>query len=90
MADWSAEIVPAVALKLADVEPAAIETVAGTVKAAALLERLMVAPPVKAALDNVTEQADVPPPVRLVGEQEISVTLGLAVREIEAVAELPP
>ena len=46
MADWSAETVPAVALKLPVVEPAAIETEAGTVNAAALLDRatLAVAP----------------------------------------------
>jgi len=44
-------MVPAVALKLADVEPAGVDTVAGTVSAGALLERLIVAPLVGAAFD---------------------------------------
>jgi hypothetical protein len=89
VADWSAEIVPAVAVKLADVAPAATETVAGTVNAAALPDRLMVAPPVGAPFDNVTEQAAVPPPDRLAGEQETSVTVVWVVRAIETEAELP-
>ena len=61
----------------------------GTVNTAALLERLMVAPPAGAAFDSVTEQIAVPPDVRLVGEQETRVTLELATREIEALAEPP-
>ena len=70
VADWSAEIFPAVAVKPADADPAATDTVAGTVNAVALLESVMVAPPLGAVFDNVTEQAAVPPGFRLVGEQE--------------------
>ena len=76
-------------MKLIEVDPAATETVEGTVNVAALLESVMVAPPVGAVFDNVTEQIAVPPADRLVGEQETSVRLGLATREIEVVAELP-
>ena len=82
-------MLPAVAVKLAEVEPAATVTVAETVNAAALLDRLTVAPPVRAAFDNVTEQVDVPAEVKLVGEQETALTVGLATKEIEVLAELP-
>ena len=45
---------PAVMVKLAEVEPAAMVTVAGTVAAAELEDRVTVTPPAGAALDNVT------------------------------------
>ena len=80
---------PAVAEKLTDVEPVGTETVAGTVNASALLERLMVAPPAGAALDSVTEQAAVPVGFKLVGEQETEVRMVMAINEIDAVEELP-
>ena len=89
VADASAEMLPAVAVKLAEVEPEETVTVAGTVSAAASLDRLTVAPPVRAALDNVTEQAAVPAEVRLDGEQETPVSVGLATNETEVLAELP-
>jgi len=76
-------------VKLAEIEPVDIVTVAGTVNAAALLDRLTVAPPVTAAFDRVTEQAEVPAEVRLDGEQETPVTVGLATKEIEVSTELP-
>jgi len=89
VADWSAEIVPAVAVKLADVEFAGTDTDAGTVSAAALLERVTVAPPAGAAFDNVTVQELAPPGFRLVEVQETELTMILATREMEAFAEVP-
>jgi hypothetical protein len=88
-ADPSTEKFPAVAVKLAEIEPVDIVTVAGTVNVAALLDRLTVAPPVTAAFDRVTEQAEVPAGVRLDGKQETPVTVGLATKEIEVSTELP-
>jgi hypothetical protein len=88
-ADPSAEMLPAVAVKLAEVDPKDTVTVAGTVSAAASLDRLTVAPPVRAAFDRVTEQADVPAEVRVDGEQETPVSVGLATNETEVLAELP-
>ena len=88
-ADPSAEMLPAVAVKLAEVDPKDTVTVAGTVSAAASLDRLTVAPPVGAAFDRVTEQADVPAEVRVDGEQETPVSVGLATNETEVLAELP-
>jgi len=82
-------MLPAVAVKLAEVAPEDTVTVAGTVKVAALLDRLTVAPPVRAPLDRVTEQVEVPAEIRLEGEQDTAVTVGLAIKAIEVVAELP-
>ena len=56
-----------VAVKVALLAPAATVTLAGTVAAAALLESDTTAPPVGAALVNVTLPCDVPPPVTLPG-----------------------
>jgi len=60
-------MVPAVAVKLAEVAPDATFTEGGTVNAVTLLESVTVTPPEPAACDSVTEQADVPPELRLVG-----------------------
>ena len=60
---------PVVALKLAVLAPAATVTEAGTVKAAMLLERVMIAPPVGAAPLRVTVQAEVELEPKEVGEQ---------------------
>ena len=75
VADPSAEMLPAVAVKLAEVAPEDTVTVAGTVIVAALLDRLTVAPPVRAALERVTEQVEVPAEIRLEGEQDTAVTV---------------
>ena len=80
---------PAVAVKLAEVEPEATVTVAGTVNGAALLESVITAPPAGAAFDSVTEQAEVSPGFWLVGEQETWLTTVFAIREIDVFAELP-
>ena len=86
---WLLEPAAAVAEKLAELEAAGTKTVVGTVTPAELLERLTVAPPVGAALDNVTEHAAVDPGVKVAGEQEMDVTNVLALRKTENVAELP-
>ena len=73
---------------MTDVEPAGTDTVAGTVSLAALLERLIVAPPVGAALDNVTEHVAASPWFKLTGEHETRLTIVLAMSAMEAEAEL--
>ena len=80
---------PAVAVKFADVEFAGTDTDPGTVKGAALLERVTVAPPAGAAFDNVTVQELVPLGLRLVGEQETELTTVFATREMVTLAEVP-
>ena len=82
-------IVPAVAVKLAEVAPAATVADAGTVRAAALLDSVTVMPPDPAACDSVTVQDDVPPEFRLVGLQATRLTVVGATSEIDAVCELP-
>jgi len=77
---------PAVAVKFADVEFAGTDTDAGTVRAAALLERVTVAPPAGAAFDNVTVQELAPLGFKLAGEQETELTTVLATREMEVLA----
>ncbi|MGB9459076.1 MAG: hypothetical protein WCB12_23740 [Bryobacteraceae bacterium] len=54
-------MVPAVAVKFAEVAPDATVTEAGTVNADTLLERETAIPPLPAAPDKVTEHVDVPP-----------------------------
>jgi len=82
-------MLPAVAVKLAEVEPEDTVTAVGTVSTLTLLDRLIVAPPVSAGFERVTEQVDVPPERRLVGEQEKELIVGFTTREIEVLAELP-
>jgi hypothetical protein len=57
-------MVPAVAVNVTVVPAAATVTDAGTVNAAALLDRLTVAPPV---FDTVTVHVELPPDPRLLG-----------------------
>jgi len=82
-------MVPAVAVKLAEVAPDATFTEAGTVSAAALLESVTVIPPEPAACESVTEQAEVPPEFKVVGLQDTALTVIGATSEIDAVLELP-
>jgi hypothetical protein len=56
VAVWLLEIVPLVALKVAVADPAATVTVAGTVSAAALLDKATLAPPVGATWVSVMVQ----------------------------------
>ena len=82
-------MLPAVAVKLAEVEPEDTVTAVGTINVATLLDRLTIAPPVNAAFESVTEQVEVPPESRLVGEQGNELIVGLTNREIEVLEELP-
>jgi hypothetical protein len=86
---WSVGIVPAVAVKFADVAPDATPTEEGTVNVVTLLESATVMPPEPAARDNVTEHADVPPELRLVGLHDTRLSVVAATSEIDAVCELP-
>jgi hypothetical protein len=65
VAVWLDVIVPAVAVKVPVVAPAATVTEAGAVKSPLLLETETEAPPDGAAADRVTVQVDVPPVPRL-------------------------
>jgi hypothetical protein len=88
-ADWLAVIVPAVAVKLAELVPAATVTEAGTVNAAALLDSVTAIPPAPAGCEIVTVQVDVLPELRLVGLHDRRVTVVTATSEIDVVCELP-
>jgi hypothetical protein len=68
-------IVPAIAVKLADIAPAATLTVAGTANDELLLEIATLAPPAGAALLNVTAQLVDPLDNTLDGEQLKLVTV---------------
>jgi hypothetical protein len=84
--------VPAVAVKLAEVAPAATLTETGTVNAAALLDSVTAIPPEPAGCEIVTVQVDVPPELRPVGlhDRRVTVvTVVTATSEIDAVCELP-
>jgi len=74
-----------VAVKFAELAPDTTLTEAGTVNAAALLERVTVIPPEPAACDNVTEHADVPPELRLIGLHDTALTVVCATSNIDAV-----
>jgi hypothetical protein len=65
--DWLDATVPAVAVKLAVVEPAATVTEAGTVSAVLLSETATLEPPVGAACDSVTVQVALPPETTVAG-----------------------
>jgi hypothetical protein len=77
--------VPAVAVKFPDVAPDATVTVGGTDSAATLLDSATTMPPVPAAFDNVTEQAEVPLEERVVGLHDTWLTVADATSEIDAV-----
>ena len=80
---------PAVALKVAVVAPAATVTEAGTVSRALLLERPTAAPPVSAALASVTVQVPAAPEFRLVGLHASEETVTGAARLSTADLETP-
>ncbi|MGD0669123.1 MAG: hypothetical protein ABSB23_16315 [Bryobacteraceae bacterium] len=81
-------MVPAVAVKFAEVAPDATVTEAGTVNADKLLERETAIPPLPAAPDNVTEHVDVSPEFRLFGLHDTWLTTVVATSEMDAVCEL--
>ncbi|MGD0669124.1 MAG: hypothetical protein ABSB23_16320 [Bryobacteraceae bacterium] len=86
---WLVEIVPAVAVKFAELAPDTTLTEPGTVNAVTLLDSVTVIPPVPAACESVTVQVDVPPELRLVGLHDTKLTVVGATNEIDAVCELP-
>src|ERR1017187_9473365 len=74
VADWVVVRVPAVAVKVAEMAPAATMTEAGTVSKELLSERAATLPPVGAAWFRVTEQVVAVPELTLVGLQVSAVT----------------
>jgi hypothetical protein len=78
-----------VAVNPALVAPAGTVTVAGTVTAALLLERLTASPPVAAAADRVTVQASDPAPVIKLWAQENDCSAGVVVPPVLWVVPLP-
>jgi hypothetical protein len=77
MAVCPIEKTPAVAVNVADMEPAGIGTLAGTVKTGRLLESVTVAPPEPAAWAKLTVQADVVPEFSADGAQDTDVKAGV-------------
>jgi hypothetical protein len=75
-----------VAVNVAVVLPATTVTDVDTVSAAALSERVTVAPPV---FDTVTVQVELPPDPRLAGAHASALSTTGATSEIVAVCELP-
>ena len=88
MAVWSELIVPAVAVKLAEVAPDATVTDGGTLSVPTLLDSGTTAPPAPAALDRPTVHVDVPPEVRLLGTQLSAFTTVAATSEMLEVCEV--
>ena len=78
------DTVPPVAVKVAVVCPALTVALDGTVTAARLLDNATAAPPVGAALVNVTVQVDVPPLAIVEGEQPKELTSTGALTVIDA------
>ena len=72
-------------MKFAVVAPDATVTEGGTVRGAALLESVTVAPPEPAALESVTVQADVAPLPNVVGLHDSWLTVVGAISEMNAV-----
>ena len=83
------EIVPAVALNVAEVADAATVTEAGTVSAVLLLDTEMLAPPAGAAFESVTVQVLLAFAFKLVGEHATDDTKTGATRLIAAFAVVP-
>jgi hypothetical protein len=83
-------IVPAVALKVPVVSPAATTRETGTVTMALLSDRLTRLPPAGAATLSVTVQVLAPPDTTLEGAQSRDDTCARALRLIDAVTEPDP
>jgi hypothetical protein len=86
VAVWLLAIVPAVAVKVAVVLPDPTAAEAGTVNATALLDSVIVAPPV---CDTVTVQVALPPDTRLAGLHVSPLSTTGAASVIVAVCVLP-
>jgi hypothetical protein len=81
-------MVPAVAVNVLVVAPAATVTEAGTVRSPLLLDSETAAPPTGAAADMVTVQVDVPPLPKLVSVQPSELSTTGAVSATVTVCEL--
>jgi len=81
---WLLGMVPAVAVKVLVVDPAATVTEAGTVNSALLLDSVTDAPPAGAACERVTVQVDAAALTRLAGLQVKLLTVVVAVKEMDA------
>jgi len=81
-------MVPAVAVKPAEVAPEATVTEAGTLNVVVLLESATLMPPEPAACESVTMHDEVPPELMLVGLHDSRVSTVGATSVIEAVLEL--
>src|ERR1019366_1117909 len=86
VAVWSDAIVPAVAVKVVVVDPAATATDPGTVSDAVLLDSVTVPPPV---FVSVTVQLLAPPLLSVAGVHDNDLTVTAVAREIDAVCVLP-
>ena len=86
---WSAGMVPAVALNVAVIEPAATVTDPATVNRTLLLESETTAPPLGAAFDSVTVQVLRAAVLRVVGAHAKEVTRVGADRERVVFCEVP-
>ena len=86
VAVWLPVIVPAAAVKVADVLPDPTTTEAGTVNAATLLDSVTVAPPVCV---TVAVQVALPPDPRLAGLHVTPLSSTAVTSEIVAVCVLP-
>jgi len=89
MAVWLLVTEPAVAVKLAVLEPLGTVTEPGTVSAATLLDSVTVTPPDPAAFESVTVHVAVPPGVRLAGAQDTRLINPGARRDRDVGCELP-
>ena len=85
---WSLVMAPAVAVNVAVLDPAATDTVAGTVNRALLLLSETVAAALT-AFDRVTVQLEVAADPRVVGVQDSKLTTACDAREIDADCEPP-
>ena len=83
------DMVPAVAVKFAELAPATTVTEAGTGRAALFEESPTAAPPVDAGRDRVTVQVEVPPNVTELGEQDKPETAGGGGVTVTEVVTLP-
>jgi len=81
-------MLPAVAVNVAVLDPAATETVAGTVNSALLLLSETVAAALT-AFERVTVQVEVAADPRLVGEQDSRLTTACEIKEMDADCEPP-
>lgn len=82
-------MVPAVAVNVPTMAPAATVTEAGTVKFALLLVSVTTSPPAGAVAESVTVQVDVPLLDRIAGVHASELTRAFGTRDNASACELP-